>query len=80
MLAQTPGVMAVFRGERERKGRRDMPVVTVPFHQESKTSPRTNSRRLPLSTHWTELGHMGILNRKEGSEVRTLTPLGVTPS
>ena len=57
-----------------------MPVVTVPFHQESKTSPRTNSRRLPLSTHWTELGHMGILNRKEGSEVRTLTPLGVTPS
>jgi len=46
MLAATPDVMTVFRGEKERKGRRDTPVVTIPSHQESKTSPRTNSREL----------------------------------
>jgi len=80
MLAATPDVMAVFRGEKERKGRRDTPVVTIPSHQESKTSPRTNFRRLPLSTHWTELGHVVKLNCKEGSEMRTLIPLGMMPS
>lgn len=80
MLAATPGVMSVFKVERNRKRERGQASGFYILLSGKQSDPlRTDPRRLLLSTHWTELGHMVVLSCKEGSEMSKLIPPGPMP-